>query len=341
MKVEDIKWYSPFVLLAGAILSFADPITDILTLVEFYGAGHKTWFGVGLAFVILSCLVTTLPYLLRTFNQDDLTEDSDNRPCTQVILCCCNPFSVAFTKLEGFVLTFKLYYINAKVVPEDVASDPELEQTNVILQVIDIASLAETATESFPQFILQLYAMSVQEEPVEVIQMISLPISFLSLAWGITIRDRMLYETLKGSLKFKHKLAFYLPSLLFTASITFSYCFFMVAYKWWVIAVILFRIFAFTGAILYVYSKDSTGDPTNRKHKMRMIRLTFYCLYVLDNYVMILSYYFSQHSNTWYSSPVTICVCVFSVLGSVTRLIVYHFLFKKASNDGGDSTNNP
>ena len=32
----------------GAILSFSDPITDILTLMEFYCAGHKTWFGVGL-----------------------------------------------------------------------------------------------------------------------------------------------------------------------------------------------------------------------------------------------------------------------------------------------------
>ena len=32
MEKEDLKWYSPFVLLVGAILSFADPITDILTV---------------------------------------------------------------------------------------------------------------------------------------------------------------------------------------------------------------------------------------------------------------------------------------------------------------------
>ena len=48
MLVKDLKWYSPFVFFVGAILSFADPITDILTLVEFYRADHKTWFGVGL-----------------------------------------------------------------------------------------------------------------------------------------------------------------------------------------------------------------------------------------------------------------------------------------------------
>ena len=36
MEVKDLKWYSAFLFLLGAILSFADPITDILTLVEFY-----------------------------------------------------------------------------------------------------------------------------------------------------------------------------------------------------------------------------------------------------------------------------------------------------------------
>ena len=51
MEVEDLVWYSPFVFFGGAILSFADPITDILTVMEFDLAGHKTRFGVGLTFV--------------------------------------------------------------------------------------------------------------------------------------------------------------------------------------------------------------------------------------------------------------------------------------------------
>ena len=32
MEEKDLKWYSPFVFFVGAILSFADPITGILTL---------------------------------------------------------------------------------------------------------------------------------------------------------------------------------------------------------------------------------------------------------------------------------------------------------------------
>ena len=43
--------------LFATILSFADPITDILTLVEFYREDHKTWFAMGLAFVVLPCVL--------------------------------------------------------------------------------------------------------------------------------------------------------------------------------------------------------------------------------------------------------------------------------------------
>ena len=56
MEEKEVKWYDIFVVLFGTILSIADPITDVLTLVEFYRTGHKTWFGVGLTFIILPTL---------------------------------------------------------------------------------------------------------------------------------------------------------------------------------------------------------------------------------------------------------------------------------------------
>ena len=42
--MTEIKWHSPFLDLffVGAILSFADPITDILILAEFDRADRKT-----------------------------------------------------------------------------------------------------------------------------------------------------------------------------------------------------------------------------------------------------------------------------------------------------------
>ena len=54
--MKDLKWYSPFMFFVGVILSFIDHIIDILTVVEFYCANHKVWFGVGLTFVLLPCL---------------------------------------------------------------------------------------------------------------------------------------------------------------------------------------------------------------------------------------------------------------------------------------------
>ena len=55
--MDNLTWYSPFVALFATILSFADPITDILTLVEFYREDHKTWFSLVLIFNFLPSLV--------------------------------------------------------------------------------------------------------------------------------------------------------------------------------------------------------------------------------------------------------------------------------------------
>ena len=59
MVENEIKRHDIFLIVFGIILGFADPITDILTLVEFYREDHKTWFGVGLTFVVLPCFVFT------------------------------------------------------------------------------------------------------------------------------------------------------------------------------------------------------------------------------------------------------------------------------------------
>jgi len=53
-------------------------------------------------------------------------------------------------------------------------------------------------------------------------------------------------------------------------------------------------------------------------------------LFVVENVTMILVVYkFSEFSNTWYSLPVTICVCLFSVLGAIIRVIHYRFSHKE------------
>ena len=348
MRVEDrLKWYSLVLLLVGTILSFADPITDILTLVEFYRADHKTWFGVGLTFLILPCLV--FPILYFFWWNTESSQYSGARQCTQTILCGFHPFSAAFARLQGFVFCLSKWWRGDEI------DSADNEKAKNLLEHIDVAVLFESVVESIPQFIIQLYAVSVQEEPVEVIQIISLPVSFLSLAWAFTTADGLIVDYIIDDLNIKHKIALFLTHLFLLSSRLFAVCYFTVSYKWWVIAILLFHTFVVMTAdgirfllkgecelsISFVsvffscvhWLRDDLslqlGEESIPKAILKRMQLFSNVLFVIENFVMILLFQFSQHSNTWYSLPVTVCVCVFSVLGSVIRLIIYHRVILK------------
>ena len=105
--MKDLKWYSPFVFFVGAILSFADPITDILTLVEFYRADHKTWFGVGLTFVLLPCFVFQVLFVrLRT----QLIASPSNLAMKTAFLCITSIFSSLYKTRSFFFFLKKLLF---------------------------------------------------------------------------------------------------------------------------------------------------------------------------------------------------------------------------------------
>ena len=205
MAIERyLKWNSPFLFLLGAILSFADPITDTLTLVEFYRTDHKTWFSVGLVFVILPCLGYSILECTRRNLSFNIRQWSCT--CLRAVLRSFNPFSAPLVILEGFFFCLKKWLLGQKI-----NSDRDSE-AQPILYCIDLAVLFEAVLESAPQFILQLYAISVQAEPVTIIQMISLPLSFLSLAWAFTIANEWTLSSLdiisnSRDLEVKHKIA--------------------------------------------------------------------------------------------------------------------------------------
>ena len=69
------------------------------------------------------------------------------------------------------------------------STHPALQKLKMY-SIIDFAVLLEAVLESAPRFINQLYAISVQEEPAAIIQIISLPISFLTLAWAFTATNK-------------------------------------------------------------------------------------------------------------------------------------------------------
>ena len=346
MEEKDLKWYSPFVFLVGAMLSFADPITDILTLVEFYRANHKVWFGVGLTFVLLPCLAFSVVFYLSRTSRSHLSPSHWARTA----LCALHPFYAAFPWLEAFLLSLK------KCRSKD---ETDLnEKAECALSYIDFAVIFEAVLECAPQFIIQLYAISVQEEPAAIIQIISLPISFLTLAWAFTATDKMSLAQREiipssGAMKVKHQLALYVTHLLLLSSWLFAICYFTVSYKWWVIGVVMFHSCAVLIATV-ILNRDEVDCKTSPVlsilffmgiHSLRddfvelsigleitgltMSMYLSHILFVLENFFMILMFYFTYNPNAWYSLPVTVSVCVFSVLGSTMRICLLCWLSKR------------
>ena len=359
MEEEDFKRYSPFVLLVRAVFSFADPITDILTLVEFYRADHITWFGVGLTFVLLPCLAFPVGYQLRSM------EPSPSR-CARTALCALHPFSAAFARLEALFHCLKNWWYKDEI---DSHSDSKAED---VLGYIFFAVLFEAVLECAPQFIIQLYAISVQEEPAAIIQIISLPISFLTLAWAFTATDKKSLAERKiipssGALKVKHQLALYATHLLLLSSRLFAICYFTVSYKWWVIGVLMVhccvmlieaviqhidKVNCHASAVFFIlmfmgihslrddFINITIGADVNRAIS-RKVYLS-HILFVLENFFMILMFYFTYHSNAWYSLPVTVCVCAFNVLGPTMRICLLRWLSKRPAEQlsGCDDSSN-
>ena len=373
MKVEDLKWYSPFVFLVGAILSFADPITDMITLVEFYRNDHKTWFGVGLAFVILPCLV--FPILLVFKETDDEECPGEDQEtcicmtifCTRAIALGLHPFSAALARLEGFAFSLKKCWRG-----DDENDARKTEKGNALLFYIYLSVLFESVLESAPQFIIQLYAMNVQEQPVQIIQMISLPFSFLSLNWAFVMIDEMVWFDDKvsdlvhlGDLTLRRKIFILLTHFFLLSSRLFAVCYFTVAFKWWVIGVLVSHTFVMTMAItilsysargergcdkvlvvtlfglgLYWLRDDVSVLGEDSESFLLMVPFSN-VLFVIENYVMILVFYFSQHSNSWFSLPVTVCVCLFSAIGSTMRIAgLYVFIKQERGKDVMDPQSN-
>ena len=366
MAKNDFTWYDMFVVLFGAILSIADPITDVLTLVEFYRTDHKTWFGVGLTFIVLPSLFFLL--VNHFINEDTRSDDEEgqSKACnfTHVLVLGCNPLFPAWLKLRTLYCYLK-DLLKPRQVNITVQTDEVLDN---LLWGSKFAVLAEAALESAPQFIIQLYAMAVQRESVSIIQMVSLPVSFLSLAWTSVVVDELVRSD-EGDFHFsvKDTVLLFVTHLFILSSRLLAVALFTVSYKWWVTSVLIFHcalkvicdtvwlrrkrslivenVFVTLLFSCMHWLRDDMsmvfGDEEieqNRiiKHVRRM-QLVSNVLFVIENITLILLFYFSHFPHTWYSLPVTICVCLFAVLGAVIRLTHFHFL-KKDSDDQSNNT---
>ena len=219
-NILDSSYCTFLMSLFAAILSFADPITDILTLVEFYREDHKTWFAAGLAFLVLPCVPFLFLFLMSRHGGSN----------AEICLCGFNPFSSAWVRL-------KICWRNVKKCCwDDNSKDDDKDLNNHS----DVARLTEAVLESAPQFIIQLYALTVQQEPVKIIQMISVPVSFLSLAWAFTAHDcESDFGVPVAGRNVKQKVVSFATYLFVLSSRLFAITFFTITYKWWIISVLI------------------------------------------------------------------------------------------------------
>ena len=362
MAENELKWYRILEVLFGTILSIADPITDVLTLVEFYRTDHKTWFGVGLTFIILPTLFFLfINYgLNKDLRSDDeeSAEECQSKACkfTHVLVLGCNPLLPAWLKLRTLYCCLKKL-LKLRQGNNTHQTDEDMDD---LLEFSKVGVLTEAALEAAPQFIIQLYAMAVQQQSVSIIQMVSLPVSFLSIAWASTVADEFIHHDMyKGHLNFsvKDRVLLFVTHLFILSSRLFAVALFTVSYKWWVTSVLILHCTVITicDRVLF-HTAQSVDDNITR-----FLSVMYFCLhwlrddsvqligdytydgstlisnvlFVIENIIMILLFYFSHFPHTWYSLPVTICVCLFAVLGAVMRLTHFYFLYK----DSDDQSN--
>lgn len=365
-----IKWYDTIFLLVGSVLAVVDPVTDILTLRQFYLKDHKIWFGVGLAFVVIpSFLMSVIPWYVL------ITSDGESKRLMGLIpgvLFGWNPLSLAYLRFKAFILCSRVF---KKLWRNETLEDDCTKQIRQLIFNSYWSGMIEAGVESAPQFIIQLHATVVLQEQVSTIQMISLCASFLSITWTFANGDVQNLLSLEGereidstTCKIITTVVFYLSRLFHLSSRLLAITFFTVGFKWWAFAVFLFHfivlvaLYRVWGAnIIIILSAGTLNEELDsipkvniksrilgasflttllgycpgphifaEKNKSLLIGAVslFFLFSVIENVIMICVFYSKEEPHAWYSVPVTVCVCVFSLVGGLVKVALYYFILK-------------
>ena len=366
-ELYRITSFDTFLFFALAGLAFADPITDILTMVAFYREQHLTWFIVGLTFVVLPCL-------MYPFSRRFSIESAKRRDMEAAIANCfkvhpkdfiwgLHPFSPALVKLRVFMLCFNNFQNIRKRRGEYKETEPPSrpkwasENADALLLQNRLDSLFEGLLESAPHIIIQLYAIGSQQEPIKLIQFISLPISVIGLSLSITTLDEMMHDDEIGVLDMKDKLLLAVTQFVLVTSRLLAITVFIVSYQWWIIlvlglhsmslilvdtiwhhrrnkltskAALVAPCFSLLNWLrddmsLGLYFDAEDHDESTRR---QLIRMQWLCnlLFLVENLAMVtLVYFHTQFSLTWFSFPVILYVSLLSYIGATMRY--FHFIF--------------
>ena len=278
-----------------------------------------------------------------------------------------NPLALAFTRFKAFILCFR----NFKKLWHGKLEDECNEKIKKLMYDETWCGMFEAILESAPQFIIQLYATIVQQEQVSTIQIVSLCASFLSSAWTSASADVWRFLTVLSSSPsrfiFITKVVFFISQLFHLSSRLFAITFFIVGFKWWIIAVFVLHsiVMAFVriwvdlttegkgagccdsvppgcanfclmpvSCLVYWIRDDGAFGITAHENYKSLTKIVFASsiLFMIENVIMICVFYAKEEPNAWYSVPVTVCVCVFSLVGFLMRplpLLVGKIIYDK------------
>ena len=272
-----------------------------------------------------------------------------------------HPFFPALLNVGTLISYLKKLWRSKQIQPVRSETTDEEKEHLVLVKTSNFFLLFEAFFESAPQFIIQLYVVVVQQESVTIVQIISLPVSLLSLARAAVMFDEIHHydDTRNDEMNLKHKLLHFATHVLLLGSRLSAIALFAASHNGFV-ATILFNHFfvIFICDALWLCCRDEQDvmlrilsnshfyfhwlrDDTsmiilaalaeNRKRELSKMMVFSNALFMVENFSMILLY-LGQFSHTWYSLPVTICVCLFTVLGAIMRLTHFYFLERVSHN---------
>ena len=258
---------------------------------------------------------------------------------TRAFLFGFRPFCPALVKLKMLISDIKKLWKSNEVQHFDnETSDKEDDDIHLRRDDRGYFLLFEAAFKSAPQFIIQSYVMAVQQESVTIVQIISLPVSFLSLARASVLADEVFHYNDRGNdgLNMKNRLLHFATHLLVLSSRLFAAALVTASYntRLWVLFIFAFHYIPILICdLVWLHGRDCEGgthlkslvcvfsfrwlrDDTslrilgasaqNRNKDVRRMMLLSNVLFVIENISMILLFYFSPFPHTWYSLPVTV-----------------------------------
>ncbi|EDO44099.1 predicted protein [Nematostella vectensis] len=335
-----------FCFLVSAIFSIADIGSDIATCAVYFSNARYVWFGFCVGFTIAPSICMTVSYLIKHMGTLGLRSTF-----TSIVCLIC--FGSSVLKLKLFWLCIR----NFSEVWSRQGYMVMMESEKRDIRSGNVYNFVEALIENVPQMVLQGYILMVQDERVHYVQYASLTISLIGLVATIAKFEN---SSLPGDpLRAYFIIIMSYTSFLLTARML-TIVTFLVAYEW-ILALILGAHFILCTVLYCIRNKERARDRdlwwvavlllpcylfVFIGFKLKALRLRsfevklkrsllsaslYYALFSIENILMVSFYYSNPTVRDWYSSGVTACVIMLTLIGVFVNLVFTSIYFKEYS----------